>query len=463
MNIDTHTDGIPNVAFFGGSFDPPHAGHVAVVNWLLEQDDIDTVLVVPCLAHAFDKSMATFEDRLQMCRLAFTAFGGRVTVSDIEGTLPRPSFTVDTLRAIKSADPALNLRLVIGSDIPAETSKWKDFDRVRELAPPICVNRGGLITQPGAPVFPRISSTNIRRRISAGIGPGDLVPGAVADYIRREGLYSSKRAESSVVICGCGRVGTSLALSFHARGLRVTVVDSYDVVRARTNLPDEVLRRTSVAAAVPAGPAVWFVCTGDSDVAAAVADIDVVADPELDCCAITSATASADGEWHMPVGRAHPLRAFPPACKALAVPEHCTFALQCAPPPVVASLQSIGASCFELASDRLPTYHAAAVLASNLPGALAWKASIMFGACGVPDPEGASIQLMTSMLENLGQSGFAGISGPAARGDERAVAQDQAATDAFDPDTGSVHRILAGMISRDIFGHPRTDSDSTEK
>jgi len=462
MNTDKVGKAGRTVAFFGGSFDPPHAGHVAVVKWLLEQDDVDTVMVVPCLAHAFDKRMATFEYRLAMCRLAFCPLGDRVVVSDIEGTLPRPSFTIDTLRAIKAASPSSNLRLVIGSDIPAETSKWKDFDSVRELAPPIFVNRGGLVIQPGAPVFPRVSSTNVRRRLAAGVVTDGLVGPDVAEFIRREDLYGPTCADTSIVICGCGRVGTSLALSFHGRGLAVTVIDREDVIRSRTNLPEQVVRHASVADAVPPGRAAWFVCTGDHAVAGALAEIDLVADPELDCCSVTSATASIRNRTNLPVGRAHPLRAFPPADHASPLPVGCQFAIQSVSRPVMDALCVIGATSFELAPDLLATYHAAAVLASNLPGALAWKASAMFRSCGVPNPDAASLDLMNSMLQNLMANGLFGISGPAARGDAQAVAADQAATDAFDADAGRVHRILADMISRDIFGHPKPDTDSTE-
>ncbi len=457
-----------NVAFFGGSFDPPHVGHVSVVRWLLSRDDIDRVLVVPCFAHAFAKPSSSFNDRLEMCRLAFGPLGDRVDVSNVESTIPAPSYTVDTLSALSAAHPDWRLRLVIGSDIPAETAKWKDFDRVSEIAPPIVLNRAGHETVDGAPVFPRVSSTNLRRRFAAGLPRGDLLPDAVETYIVDHDLYRLVRANdirtsTEIVIVGCGRVGTALALAFAARNRRVTVVDSDVVLAAREFLPHAIVRRTSIAGAIPLARAIWFICTGDQAVGNILAQIDRDADPILDCCAVTSATAPVVDRLSTPVCRTHPLRAFPPADAGVPLPADTVFAVQGAPAAVVDILVSVRARCFELGTDHVALYHAAAVLASNLPGALAYESAAMFAACGVPDPESAVFGLMRSMLDNLDAGGFMALSGPAARGDRATVATDQAAADAFSPEVGQVHRILSEIIDGDIFGRRESNEINKEK
>jgi nicotinate-nucleotide adenylyltransferase len=175
-------------AIFGGSFDPPHLGHAEVVSWLLARAGCSRVIIVPCFEHAFAKDSAPFEDRMEMCRLAFERFMDAVTVSDVESTLPVPSYTVNTILALHALFPADRLRLVIGSDILAETDRWKDFDRITELAPPLVLNRGGF---PGGGVgnFPKIASSDIRERLAAGDDCSDMVDQVVLSYIQGTRLY----------------------------------------------------------------------------------------------------------------------------------------------------------------------------------------------------------------------------------------------------------------------------------
>lgn len=177
-------------AVFGGSFDPPHLGHLQAVSWLLARGGCSRVIVIPTYSHAFGKGMADFEHRLQMCRIAFFQFGAAVEVSDIEAMLPTPSFTVNTITTLHAMYPTESLRLVIGSDILAETDDWKDFDRITAIAPPIVLNRAGF---PGGGLgnFPEIASSSVRDRISAGDRCTDALDGDVMNYICKFGLYGA--------------------------------------------------------------------------------------------------------------------------------------------------------------------------------------------------------------------------------------------------------------------------------
>src|SRR5688572_21772618 len=112
-----------DVAFYGGSFDPPHVAHVLAASYVLATGAFERVLVVPVPAHALDKRLAPFEDRVEMCELALGWLPG-VEVSRIEQSLPLPSRTLYTLKALKSAHPDWSLRLVIGADVLLETQKW---------------------------------------------------------------------------------------------------------------------------------------------------------------------------------------------------------------------------------------------------------------------------------------------------------------------------------------------------
>ena len=73
-----------HIAILGGSFSPPHEGHVAICAWLLDSAEVDRVVAIPCYEHPFGKELAAFDDRLRMCQIAFEEFGSRVEVLDLE-------------------------------------------------------------------------------------------------------------------------------------------------------------------------------------------------------------------------------------------------------------------------------------------------------------------------------------------------------------------------------------------
>ncbi|HET9955496.1 MAG TPA: nicotinate (nicotinamide) nucleotide adenylyltransferase [Polyangiaceae bacterium] len=183
------------VAVFGGSFDPPHVAHVLLATYALSVGGFDRVLVVPVFAHAFSKSLSPFAQRLRMCQLAFAPLRA-VQVSDIEATLPTPSFTLSTLQAIRRELPDASLNLVIGADALSETSKWHAFDEVARIAPPFAVGREGYDAS-GASHFalPRVSSTQVRKLLTSSDRSAqraelsELLPRSVLEYIEQHGLY----------------------------------------------------------------------------------------------------------------------------------------------------------------------------------------------------------------------------------------------------------------------------------
>ena len=177
-------------AVFGGSFDPPHQGHIQAVSWLLTRGGCARVIIVPCWSHAFDKDMASFEHRMEMCRLAFLDFGDAVLISDVESALPAPSYTINTLLELHAIYPDDRFRLVIGSDILAETDKWREFDRITEIAPPIVLNRAGFASA-GDGKFPEVSSTQVRELLASGVDCSELIHDDVFSYINRNSLYAT--------------------------------------------------------------------------------------------------------------------------------------------------------------------------------------------------------------------------------------------------------------------------------
>jgi nicotinate-nucleotide adenylyltransferase len=143
---------------------------------------------VPTRSHPFDKPLAPFEQRLRMCELAFADLQ-RVELSDIERELPQPSLTLRTLQALQARMPGRPLRLVIGSDLLRETSSWHAFEEVEKLAPPLIVGRAGFPSPDGSPLLPEVSSTEVRRRLRAGLTTEGVLGPAVAAFALEHGLY----------------------------------------------------------------------------------------------------------------------------------------------------------------------------------------------------------------------------------------------------------------------------------
>jgi nicotinate-nucleotide adenylyltransferase len=182
------------VAVFGGSFDPPHVGHVLAVTYALLTQSLDEVLVVPVYAHAFDKDLAPFPDRVEMARLAFAPVD-RTTVSTVEATLDTPSLTVRTLEHLSREHPEWELHLLVGSDVLSESSKWADWDEIQRLAKLVVLGRVRA-EHPDAPepLLPDVSSTRIRSLLGARSTDADgelarCVPRSVLEYVNTHGLY----------------------------------------------------------------------------------------------------------------------------------------------------------------------------------------------------------------------------------------------------------------------------------
>jgi nicotinate-nucleotide adenylyltransferase len=186
------------IGVLGGSFDPPHCGHVLLAAYALAVAPIDGVLIVPAFAHPFGKRMAPFPQRLAMASLAFATLDpARTVVCDVESELNPPSYTWRTLERLSERLPGAQLRLLVGSDIVRDTAKWARFDRVEALAPLFVIGRGGhdALAAESAPLeLPEVSSTEVRRRLRAGASVHGLVPTAVAEHVAREGLYPPEEA-----------------------------------------------------------------------------------------------------------------------------------------------------------------------------------------------------------------------------------------------------------------------------
>lgn len=182
------------VALYGGSFNPPHVGHVLAVAYVLSIGAVDRVLVVPVFEHSLGKQLVPFEHRIEMARLAF-GWLPRVEVSALERDLGAPSRTLKTILALQASHPDWELRLMVGSDILAEIHQWHAFAEIERRAPLLVLGRAGFESA-GAPesLLPRISSSEVRELFSRAAAGDDAalracIPSAVLEYAERHALY----------------------------------------------------------------------------------------------------------------------------------------------------------------------------------------------------------------------------------------------------------------------------------
>lgn len=183
------------VALYGGSFNPPHVAHLLAGAYVLATHDVDLWLL-PCAHHPFGKDLAPFEHRARMCALVAGALGPRASVCAIEQELGGEGRTIDTVEALGRRFPGTRWRLVVGSDILHERHKWRRWEDLCVLAPPLLVGRGGVAPPPGfAPpvTLPQVSSTGVRRRLAAGEAVDALVPRSVLRYVHEHQLYAGRR------------------------------------------------------------------------------------------------------------------------------------------------------------------------------------------------------------------------------------------------------------------------------
>jgi len=195
------------IVVFGGTFDPPHLGHLILASDAAEALRPERFLVVPCGDpwHRSSAQTTAPSIRWEMTQAAFSSFP-QFEVTDREIQRPGPTYTVDTLRELRSETSA-ELTLLIGEDSLAAFDSWREPEAIAKLARIAVLERGEVRTDPtpkiGDDGLERItirridiSSTEIRARVAAGRPVAPLLPDGVAEIIEREGLYEGIRPGS---------------------------------------------------------------------------------------------------------------------------------------------------------------------------------------------------------------------------------------------------------------------------
>jgi nicotinate-nucleotide adenylyltransferase len=189
----------------GGTFNPPHLGHLALARHARQQLGLEHVLLVPTHTTPHKVNGEDIEDRrdpgpahrLRMCRLAVHGVDG-VTVCAVEIERGGLSYTVDTLRSLHASHPHAELTFIVGADTASTLGSWREPEQLLELAQLAVATRTGAggEARTGAdrvrfldmpPID--VSSSLVRRRVADGDAVDDLVGPAVAGYIAEHGLY----------------------------------------------------------------------------------------------------------------------------------------------------------------------------------------------------------------------------------------------------------------------------------
>jgi len=195
-----------NIGLFGGSFNPPHTGHL----WLADEFrikgklDLIWILVSPDPPHKDPDELVAYEHRLEMTRLTFmNSFG--VELNKIEEDLAKPGYTYRTVEALKIKHPGSDFSLCIGEDSLFDLPKWMEPERLLSNVNLLVARRGGynqaseLLPSHWAnklsyiDIEPRLaSSTEIRRMVALGESVEGQVTPEVLNYIHEQKLYQAK-------------------------------------------------------------------------------------------------------------------------------------------------------------------------------------------------------------------------------------------------------------------------------
>jgi nicotinate-nucleotide adenylyltransferase len=189
------------IGLFGGTFDPPHLGHLALAEHARDRLGLDEVRFIPAgqPPHKRGEGIAPAAARLAMTRLAVRG-NPAFTVSTLEVRRGGPSFTVETLRTVAAATPAARLYLLMGADSLDDFATWHEPETILRLATLVVAGRPGAGTRRLEPrgrgrivrldnAEIALSSSLVRNRVRAGRSVRYLVPDAVAAYIVRHRLY----------------------------------------------------------------------------------------------------------------------------------------------------------------------------------------------------------------------------------------------------------------------------------
>ena len=190
------------VMLYFGSFNPVHKGHIALAEYAVKQTLCDEVVLVvsPQSPYKAADELAPEMDRFEMAEIACAAskYPEKIKPSVVEFLLPKPSYTIDTLRYLKeNFGSDMQFSILMGSDQIARLDGWKEYEKILEYPVYVYPRRGepaegfeGRITLLADAPLQDFASTDVRDRIGRGEDTSAMLDEGVAAYIRRKGLWS---------------------------------------------------------------------------------------------------------------------------------------------------------------------------------------------------------------------------------------------------------------------------------
>lgn len=185
------------LALYGGSFDPPHAGHVCLAKAAVSALKADKLLIIPNFLQPHKEPTENGpapEERLELCRLAFEGIDG-AQVSDIEVRRGGKSYTADTVEALRAQYPGAELVLVLGADAAESLPRWHRYEEVLKFLPVAVAARAGEAVPEGMTALacdaPDVSSRELCKLLEAG-GGAELMDSRVYARIIQNRWYGAK-------------------------------------------------------------------------------------------------------------------------------------------------------------------------------------------------------------------------------------------------------------------------------
>lgn len=177
------------IALFGGSFNPPHQGHFAVLKELIQNPNFDEVWLIPVFSHAFGKDLVNFDVRLDLLQLLANEVGShKIKISAIERDLGKtPNTTFDTLTHLKKQNPDFDFVIVVGTDAKNDLPRWHRYEELKKIADFHFVARKGYETS----ILPEVSSSEIRERLRKGEDITGLTTSKIQDYLIKNQVFTS--------------------------------------------------------------------------------------------------------------------------------------------------------------------------------------------------------------------------------------------------------------------------------
>lgn len=195
--------GTMKIGILGGSFDPPHFGHLSISKQVKTVLGLDEIWLMPCYKHAFQKNLSSVEHRVAMAK--FLESDG-IKVSEYEIAQNKQSFTVDTLAGLTNKFPEHVFYWIMGSDQIESLRKYKNWQEIVGKYNLIIFPRVGfdlksvtknvIVLESEGLALNNISSTNIRERVRDNEAIGDMVPKGIEEYIKKHGLYKNQRLKT---------------------------------------------------------------------------------------------------------------------------------------------------------------------------------------------------------------------------------------------------------------------------